>query len=175
MCTSCLDSFPTDDLPKHIKACNGKTVTCIWANPYYKFTLSRVNGVFCCKRCERTFESTFKVKVTSFLFTSLLFLIILQEHAKGCPSPGPPMSNVPQAQFTAAFSLPPRTPTPVATNPLQSLSSAQNVIFHPAISPAPIRALQQDMDLDWDYSAPSGTLSAFLMEDYVVFTLFNNL
>ena len=44
------------------------------------------------------------------------------------------MSTLPQSEFTSMFSLPPRSSPPLAADPFQSISSSQNVVFHPALS-----------------------------------------
>jgi hypothetical protein len=61
------------------------------------------------------------------------------------------MANSP-LPFTATFPLPPRASPPLYHDPLQSLSNAQNVIFHPALN---VRPSQTTSAADVDMFAPS--------------------
>jgi hypothetical protein len=54
--------------------------------------------------------------------------------------------------FTATFPLPPRASPPLHHDPLQSLSDAQNVIFHPALN---VHPSQTTSAADVDMFTPS--------------------
>lgn len=68
------------------------------------------------------------------------------------------------------FSLPPRSSPPLAADPFQSISSSQNVVFHPALSLPTFQTVLESADSSALPNTTDGLID-FRMEDYVVIAL----